>query len=203
MLKILRWLGMAATAAFLISIYTPLWNAAAVRLTVKPSTGKADAIVVLGAGGTTDGRLSDDSLRRAVVGIQLFKQRRGSVLILSGPREGTGKSQAEIRADLAIEMGIPAESIKIVTRVSTTRDEAVEVASMLAGRHEDTVLLVTDSLHMRRAQRVFESTGLTTMAAPSDDISAAARTPAHRIELIYSVLQQSGALLYYKLAGFI
>jgi uncharacterized SAM-binding protein YcdF (DUF218 family) len=193
---------MATTVGFFISVYTPVWNYAAARLAEKSSIAKAGAIVVLGAGGLADGKLGDESLKRAVLGIQLFKQGMGSILIFSGPKAGTGKSEAEIRADLAIQLGVPPEAIKTVTRVRTTRDEAIQVASIMEGLDEKTVLIVTESLHMRRAQRVFESNGLTAVAAPSDNISAAARSPEGRIELIYSVLHQSGALLYYRLAGF-
>ena len=58
--------GAAGWRCSLAVAFTPLANALHARLAARPRSGRADAIVVLGAGVSTTGTLSDSSLRRAV-----------------------------------------------------------------------------------------------------------------------------------------
>ena len=205
MWKIFRWLGIAATALFLISIYTPIWNVLAARLAVSPKIEKADAIVVLGAGLNSEHSLGDESLRRAVYGMELFKQGLGDLLILSGPqsRSVPGNSEADVRRDLAVQLGMSPDRIRTIDRVNTTRDEARLVASLLSEHHLNKILLVTESMHMRRAAAVFESAGLTVFPAPSDNAPEDSTSPGGRLHLMTSVAEQGAALLYYRIAGYI
>jgi uncharacterized SAM-binding protein YcdF (DUF218 family) len=201
--KMLRGLGIVCVLASIVSAYTPFWNHMGTRFAISPSLAKADSIVVLGAGLMANGALTDESIRRLVHGIQLFKQGFGSTLILSGPtREGAvGRSEAELRHEFAAAFGVPADRILIVESVKTTEDEAKAVASLMARRHEESILLVTEALHMRRAIRVFEKTGLRVFPGTSDDDPSAATTPTGRFNLMNSLAQQAGALLYYRLSG--
>jgi uncharacterized SAM-binding protein YcdF (DUF218 family) len=205
MLKTFRWVGILAFAVFLISVSTPVWNRVGGLLAVPAAIGKADAIVVLGAGVRIDGTLGDESLRRHWYGMQLFKQGLAPVLVLVGPphRERPALSEAEVRRALAIQFGIPPEQVLAVGNVWTTRDESLRVASALAERRANTVLLVTSSVHMRRAMRLFDRAGLRVLPAPSDDIPNTARSPGDRFWLMMSVLSQGLALLQHRIAGYI
>lgn len=101
-----------------------------------------------------------------------------------------------------MRMGIPTDRILLNTKALTTREEAIEIAPVLAERGAVTVLLVTQGLHMRRAMRVFERAGLKVLPAPSDNNPASALSPADRLLLMREILQQGVALVYYRLAGY-
>jgi len=200
----LRWLGGAASAAFIVSAYTPVWNAAGERLAVAPVLRPAEAIVVLG-GGVIGRALVDESLRRTVYGIELYKRGMAPMIVFSGPPSPYAPrlAEAEIRKQMALRMGIPEDRIITVSRVLTTRDESQQIAAELANVHAATILLVTDALHMRRAMAVFERAGLKTLPAPSDDWPHVAVAPSQRLLLMWRILVQTGGLFYYRLAGYI
>ena len=120
--------------------------------------------------------LSEQSMRRTIAGIALFRRDMASLIVLSGPRrlDGVYPSEAGVRAKLAVAMGIPPGSILMEETAKTTREEAIHTASTLQARDATRVLLVTDSIHMRRAVRVFERSGLHVQPAVSDDYSSSA-----------------------------
>jgi uncharacterized SAM-binding protein YcdF (DUF218 family) len=200
----LRWLGIAASAALAITLFTPFWNSAGERLAVKPAVRPGDAIVVLGAG-VKGGALVDESLRRTLYGMELFKRGMAPIIVFSGPaeQEEPSLSEAEVRQNLAEEMGIPHDRIITVSKVLTTREESQQVAAELEKLHATSVLLVTEALHMRRAMAVFEKAGLKTIPAPSDDLPRIAVSPSGRLKLMWRVLLQAGGLVYYRVAGYV
>ena len=204
--RIIRGLGIVTVAVFIIVALTPAGNAVGRRFGVASGQLKrADAIVVLGAGVMDNGVLSEQSMRRAIAGIALFWRDMAPLIVLSGPGrpDGVNPSEAGVRAKLAIAMGIPPGSILMEETAKTTREEAIHIANTLRPRDATRVLLVTDSLHMRRALRVFERSGLNVQSAVSDDYSSSAVSPGDRLWLAMRICQESAALVYYKIAGYI
>jgi uncharacterized SAM-binding protein YcdF (DUF218 family) len=165
----------------------------------------AEAIVVLGAGLMHGGALGEESLRRAIRGIELYKQGLAPVIVFSGPgRDEQSKlTEAGIRARLAMTMGIPPEVILKEETANTTREESVHIAAQLRLRNISRILLVTESLHMRRARFVFERAGLRVLPAASADYTVTATSPGDRLWLTIRILQESAALMYYRAAGYI
>jgi uncharacterized SAM-binding protein YcdF (DUF218 family) len=98
---------------------------------------------------------------------------------------------------------VPATAIIELHDVRTTRDEAQESAAELGRRDLRHVLLVTESLHMKRAKLVFEAAGLTISPASSDNFPSVAKSADERFLLLKRVVVHSFGLLYYGLAGFI
>jgi len=169
--------------------------------------GPADAIVVLGAGGATPpGILDGPSLRKALYGIRLYRHGLARFLVLSGsPDDGGQRGEVSLRVELAQEFAIPAEAIVAETsglagHDPTTRGEAVHVQKMVMGRGIRTVLLVTDSQHMRRARHLFEGAGFSVLPAPIDEISLDAPSPEERLRLIRWIGGEWLARLYYAAA---
>jgi uncharacterized SAM-binding protein YcdF (DUF218 family) len=198
-----RWLGAVVLAGLVTSTVTPMWNIAGKYIAVAPEIEPADAIVVLAAGVMSDGSLNDESLRRAVHGFSLYKRGLAPKIVLSGPRNSDGIVEAVVRTKLALEMGIPADAVLQEIAVNTTRDEARRVGELLAIGNSSRILLVTESLHMRRARLVFERAGFHVAAAPSDDYAGTATRPEDRLKLMRRVLEEAGALVYYRIAGYI
>src|SRR5262245_47276875 len=149
-----RYLGVFTLGAFFITAMTPLSNAIGSRLAVvSDPLQPADAIVVLGSGMLRNGTLDTESMRRAIAGIPFYKRGLAPILVLSGTGRpgGPEPTEAAARAKLAETMGIPPGSIVKEETAHTTFEESIHIYSTLRPRGADRILLVTDSLHMRRA----------------------------------------------------
>ncbi|HSB70897.1 MAG TPA: YdcF family protein [Candidatus Methylomirabilis sp.] len=146
-----RILGLIGVVVFLACAYTPLPNLLAHSLAARSRLEPAEAIVVLAASVSEDGALGDVSLRRAIQGIVLQRKGLAPLLVLSGPAPDTGPTEAEVRAALALDLGVPAEAINMESRGRTTREEAIRIGEFLRARQVRRILLVTDSQHMARA----------------------------------------------------
>jgi uncharacterized SAM-binding protein YcdF (DUF218 family) len=142
-------------------------------------------------------------LYRARYGIALYRRGLAPLLVFTGPARGEGPAEATVRAELARELGIPAEVILTETGAKTTREEAVRVGALLRPRGVRKILLVTNSLHMARARGLFERDGFEVLAAPTDDLSKTLGEPELRIELMRQMLEELIAQLYYRVAGYL
>ena len=204
---ITRATGTLVVAFFLASVFTPGPSVLGYWTSVLPGVGPADAIVVLGSGGPTPpGILDGPSLRKALYGIRLYRRGLAPLLVFSGGADdGDQRGEVSLRVELARELGVPAEAIVAETSrragdEPTTHGEAVHVQKMVAGRGIRTVLLVTDSQHMRRARRLFERVGFSVLPAPIDEISLDASSPEERLKLMRWIGQEWFARLYYAAA---
>ena len=195
--------GAIAVILILMIVATPLVNVAGQAFAVPANLQPAGAIVVLGSGLRDDGSLTYESAQRLLFGLRLYKEGMAPILVLSGPRRPNTAPESTVRARIAIEMGVPSTKIYELINVNTTRDEAQETARVLKPLGINHVLLITESMHMRRAKDVFEAAGLTVFAAPSDDLPAIATAPLDRLELGTKLFMHAAGLLYYRIAGYI
>lgn len=132
---------------------------------------RADAVVVLGGGyhypwidrPHVDPRTLPYS--RLAAGARAFLAGRAPRVILSGGG-AQGRTEAETMARAITRFGVPTEALLLDVRSRDTEDNARNTA-VIARRHGiRRVLLVTSALHMPRAVRLFEATGLEVVAAP-------------------------------------
>jgi uncharacterized SAM-binding protein YcdF (DUF218 family) len=200
-LRLASVVGALALAVFAVLAYTPAIGALSRRLDTAPEPGPADAIVVLGAGAAPDGVLSNQSLRRLLGGLILYRRGLAPRVILMGPGYQGSPLEAEIRAKLARDVGVPPSAIMVEGRGLTTRHEAALTALRMREIGGHRVLLVTGAQHMHRARRLFERAGLEVVPAPVVEISPTIRRPDGRLELARVVFQEAFARLYYRLAG--
>jgi len=200
-LRAAAFLGALTLTAFALLAYTPLIGAISQRLDAVPDPGPADAIVVLGAGSARDGVLSSSSLRRFVGGLLLYRRGLAPRLILMGPTYQGSPIEAETRAAIARELGIPASAIVVEGGGLTTRQEAELAAARVRTLGGRRVLLVTSAQHMHRARRFFERAGLEVVPAPVIEVSPRAESPDGRLELARLVIQEALARLYYRVIG--
>jgi uncharacterized SAM-binding protein YcdF (DUF218 family) len=201
-----RGLGAVTVIAFLIVFLTPASNVAGHWLAVTSGPPQqADAIVVLGAGLMPGGVLNEESMRRVIAGIELYKKGMAPLLVVSGSGglEAPAPSEAAVRVKLAEEMGIPPAAILKEDTANTTHEESIHISRTLRSRNAVRILLVTESLHMNRARQVFERAGLQVQPAVSADYPAIVTSPAERLWLAMRIAQESCALIYYRLAGYI
>jgi len=100
-------------------------------------------------------------------------------------------------------MGVPPSAILTEESANTTFEEAIHIAAALHQRGAGHILLVTDSLHMRRAMRVFAHAGLVVQPAVSADYPAEPTSAKGRLWLAMRIAQESAAMIYYRVAGYI
>lgn len=199
--RLVTLLGALVLVLFALLAYTPLIGAISRRLDAVPEPGPADAIVVLGAGSARDGELSDPSLRRLLGGLLLYRRGLAPRLILMGPAYEGSPVEAETRAALARDLGLPAQAIVVEGRGLTTRQEAELAAQRMRELGGRRVLLVTGAQHMHRARRFFERAGLEVVPAPVVDVSPLVQSPGGRLNLARLVIQEGVARLLYRLSG--
>jgi uncharacterized SAM-binding protein YcdF (DUF218 family)/lysophospholipase L1-like esterase len=125
--------------------------------------GQFDAIVVLGAGVVGPCLPNDHAVRRTLLGVRLWREGRGPVLVFTGGRpRGHPCAIGDIMADLARELGVPGDRIVVEAKSRNTHENASFSAPVLRGLGARRLLLVTDRMHMKRATGAFEHEGFST-----------------------------------------
>jgi uncharacterized SAM-binding protein YcdF (DUF218 family) len=191
----LRTLGLVALLVFVVAAFTPVSNWLNAWMAGPARIEPADAIVVLGRGGTdSDGVLTNRSLRRLMHGIELYRKRLSPLLVLSGTGEETGA-----RAVLAEGLGVPAAVIMQVSSVHTTREEAERIRQLLLPRGQRRILLVSDPIDMPRTRAVMEHAGFTVLPAPT--AATGPSVPEGRLGLLRDIATELGGLAYYRITG--
>ncbi|MGQ9540084.1 MAG: YdcF family protein [Armatimonadota bacterium] len=194
---VLRTLGLLSVIGVLVSAYTPLPNFFAGLLAVSSQVQPADAIVVLGAGIHRDGTLGKDSLRRAIQGIVLYRRGLAPVIVFSGTSYEGSPVESEVRASLARQLGVPQEAILLESHADTTAEEAENITAQLRQRGAKRILLITNSLHLRRAVPRFEKFGLKVFPVAVDDPPISTDGPDGRLALmVYTVREVLAQWLY-------
>lgn len=138
-----------------------------------PLPSHPPALVVLSGGMLlgADGRpvLATDSLVRAVYAAQLQRRLQPDWVVASGgptSRAPGAGPIADAMRDFLVQLGSPAERILVEGASQTTYENAVFTARLLEAKRIRQVVLVTEPLHMPRALRVFQATGLEVTPAP-------------------------------------
>ena len=131
------------------------------------------AIIVVLGGGRTLGALeypehetlSSLSLRRTVYAAQLAARTGLPLAVSGGSPKGGVRPEAELMKGL-LEKGFGQRVALVEAGSFDTRQNALYTAKALAAGKVRTVVLVTDVIHMPRAARAFEATGLKVVPAP-------------------------------------
>jgi len=128
---------------------------------------RTDAVVVLAASVLTSGGLTVDSQPRLTRALEEVAQGRAPLLVLTRHANRASWAPAARRQMLALGIDVP---VVDAGPVLDTHDEAVAVARLARERRWKRVSLVTDALHMRRAERTFRKAGVEVLRAPSGDL---------------------------------
>jgi uncharacterized SAM-binding protein YcdF (DUF218 family) len=197
-----RFLGAVVVVVFFVALFTPVPNILYRQLLVPADERPAQAIVALGAGIESDGVISSGSIQRCLHAILLHRRGLAPLLVLLGPSRG-GVSEADVRARLAQDLGVPADAILTEARGRTTREEGLYTRERLQARGITRILLVTGAHHMLRARAVFQAAGFEVAAAPVDEVSGEADRPEARLGLTRALSMEWAGRIYYRLAGYI
>ena len=135
----------------------------------------ADAVVVLGGmvkilkKNETIFYEFNDSVDRILAGINLYKNNKAPILILTRGKLpwSIGKPEGEYLKEFAIKAGIPTENIILTENVENTEQEAKSVKKILLNKNSK-IILVTSAFHMDRAKKVFEAVNIKVIKHPVD-----------------------------------
>lgn len=191
----IRLLGLAGVAFLIVGAFTPLSNAINRWMAGAAPVEPADAIVVVARGGAdADGVLTNRSLRRTLLGIELYRRGLAPVLVFSG-------ADVEIagRTQLARGLGVPAERLLTARGARTTVEEAQALARLLAPRGIRRVLLVADPIDTPRTRLVLERQGFAIQPAPT--ASSGPGQPEARLKLLRELCVEMVAWGYNRLVG--
>jgi uncharacterized SAM-binding protein YcdF (DUF218 family) len=150
---LLGWIGFTAWSIFSYSNYS--------------SNNKADGIVVLGAAiwGNQPSPVFRERINHA---INLYKDGYAHTLIFTGGKGNPNElSEAEIAKQYAIERGIPSKDILVEALSKTTEQNLCYAKQLAIDHHLETLIIVSDPLHMKRAMRIARDIGLKAYSSPT------------------------------------
>jgi uncharacterized SAM-binding protein YcdF (DUF218 family) len=176
----------------------------------RPDFSAAQAIVVLGGGlhrgdgDKTPDTLGPWSLERIDYAAHAYKQLNLRILVSGGWPQGAYSAEATLmKTVLEADFGVPVNWVE--NRSRTTWENAVYSKEMLAPEGINTVVLVTNAWHMRRAVWAFERVGLHAIPYPApltygeSDRAADFLPSVGALEESYHALHEAIGLAYYRL----
>jgi uncharacterized SAM-binding protein YcdF (DUF218 family)/lysophospholipase L1-like esterase len=164
------------------------------------TSGPADAIVVLGAGMVGNCEPNIHALRRVMLANQLYRAGRAPILFFTGgPGAGLPCSVATVMADLAADLGVPRDRITIETTSRSTHTNAALSAPLLRSLGARRLLIVTDRLHMPRAEASFLHYGFATERASVPVYQA----HPNNVAMLMTAGREYLALGYYSMRGWL
>jgi uncharacterized SAM-binding protein YcdF (DUF218 family) len=194
--------GAAALALLLFVLNVTALPDLLVKPLQRPDTsGEADAIVVLGAGYWRPCGLTRSAWQRTLHGVRLWQEGRAARLVFTGgpTKESGGVAVAREMADLAVRLGVPRDAVlqEVVSR--NTHENAVLAAALLRPLGYKRVLLVTDSIHMRRAEACFRSAGFEVERSSVHQVCVS----SSNLAMLDSALHEYAGWWYYRRKGWV
>ncbi len=192
--------ALAALAIEAVLRFTPLADRIAVPILRPDTEGPAEVAVVLGAGVDATCAPNLFAIRRTHLAARWYRQGRVPMLLFTGgPSSGSGNcTVARAMADLAEELGVPSSAVLLEESASSTWENARNSSRLLRARGVRRVLLVTDCLHMRRAEIFFRAFGFETERSSVP----ALQLYSDNLGLLRAALHEWLGLLYHRLGGY-
>ncbi len=151
---------LTAVAVYGVVDLTPLTEWLLRPLVVSDTQGRAAAVVALAAG--VDGACQANAFtaRRVLAATRIFRDSGAQLLVLAGGKAGgVDCILADSMADLTVQAGVPMERLRLDRTSTNTWTNAERAGAILAAAGIGHVVLVTDQLHMRRAELAFRAHG--------------------------------------------
>ncbi len=148
-----------------------LWTAASIYAIIsfasRPETRPAGAAIVLGAA-VFDDQPSPVLSERINHAISLYEQGLVRKLIMTGSRSPEDAlAESEAARQYAIDRGVLPADILIETQSRTTEQNLFHARALAGEFSLDTVLIVSDPLHMKRAVVIARDLGLEAYSSPT------------------------------------
>lgn len=177
----------------LLVIVTPIdsWWAHAYAGSIDQPRG--DVLILLSAANDDHGFIAYSSYWRARYALLAWRGGGYKTIVVSG---GEGPA---IR-DFLIAEGVPGNAILAESQSTSTRENAINMASLLRGIPGTKVLLTSD-FHMYRAVRVFRKIGMDVKPYPAPDVMKMSEHWYGRFSGFQTLVVETGKILYYRARG--
>lgn len=183
--------GLAALGFLLLVVtFSPLDYWWATALAGPWNTPKGDVLIVLGGSVLDDGTLGESSYWRSVYATRAYREGQFRQVVLSG------MSAAEAMKSFLVCQGVPPEVIRLETRSTSTRENALFTKELLTGVSGRLVLLTSD-YHMFRAHHAFGKIGLDVVPIPYPDVRKRATRWTGRWPAFVDLMVETGKIPYY------
>jgi uncharacterized SAM-binding protein YcdF (DUF218 family) len=169
-------------------------------------TGEGDVLVVLGGDSLSDGVLGRSSYWRAVYTVRAMKAHPFERVIISGGSNSKGEkpAPAELMRRFVGGHGIDTSNVEAETESSTTRENALKVASLIGGRGGGgKIVLLTSDYHAWRAFRVFRKAGVEVETWPVPDVLKRCGIWYDRAGLFVELCRETAKIGWYWWKGWI
>jgi uncharacterized SAM-binding protein YcdF (DUF218 family) len=196
-LRALALLGLA----IVIVVITPLDSWWAGELAGRWDDPAGDILIVLGGSVLDDGQIGGSSYWRCMYGAIAYREGGFKQVIITGGGHDAVPI-AESMKHFLIFLGVPVSVIEVESHAMSTRENALFVKRMIAGRTGRKVLLTSD-YHMFRAYRVFEKAGIDVQPRPYPDVRKRAGSWRGRVPAFIDLLEESVKIVYYRAHGWI
>lgn len=204
--RLLVWLHGVTLALILVVAFTPIIPAVGRRLVRDDGVQPVDAVVVLGADATLDGKVGPEGLSRVLAGLARIAPRDTTPMVItavrSSPRNPTS-TEADLRALVDLAGG---RRVLFLRDMFATHDEALEARRLASTHGWQRIGVITSAAHSGRACRTFEHAGLAVVCWTSDERTARvtlASSPAERIRACASVVYELAGWVNYRLRGWV
>lgn len=163
-----KFIGKMLVTLFLLSIVYVSYVAISIWSYHYPEEPRhADAAIVLGAAawGENPSPVFTERIRH---GIWLYQNGYVDTLIFTGGKsEGAELSESEAARRYALRQGVPTSAILIEEESRTTQGNMYYAAKIVQAHGFQTVLIVSDPLHMKRALLMAKDDGLIAYPSPT------------------------------------
>lgn len=168
-------------------------------LLTSDTSGQADLIVVPGAGVVGECTPNINGVRRVVLAAREYRRGRAPAMLITGGGDDSECPIAVAMARFAEEMGVPASKIYIEPSSRSTKENAERSLPLLDALGARRLLVVTDRLHMSRAEQAFAHHGFATERA---SVSIYEGHPDN-VDMLHAGIRESLALVYYRMRGWL
>jgi uncharacterized SAM-binding protein YcdF (DUF218 family) len=129
---------------------------------------RSDVVIVLGGvlGQPVPPRLAADlsgASDRILHALRIYRAGKASLIVISAgnlPWQGKMKPEAQLIADLLVELGVPPSALILETESRNTRENAVNTAALFRTHGWRSGILVSSGVHMPRAVAAFQKAGV-------------------------------------------
>ena len=111
-----------------------------------------------------------------MTGIVALRSQRAPLILFLGPRQGSAV-EADVRAQLARDLGLEPGAILTEARGLTTAQEALRSAERLLATGRRRIVLVTSEQHMWRAASLYRRAGFEVVPLPGARAPGGLRPP--------------------------
>jgi uncharacterized SAM-binding protein YcdF (DUF218 family) len=173
-------------------------------LEVEPEIRKADSIILLSDGVYTDKIHAGNNYQRMLHAYRLYKEGfADKIIVCGGVVIKEMPSFAEVMKDFLIEIGMNEECIITESSSLNTYENIKYSKPILREQSIKNSLLVTSSYHMYRSLAICNKLDVSVYPAPVPCYEKNLQHATQRARIILEVLREYGAIIYFKLRGWI